>query len=99
MLPNRSIRRPISISWKSLAAKKGAVLHEYSSRRIIMHCGRPSASTQVRIWRASGWKQLAWRDQSRGPLGPEIIAYISATAATISARSFSALLGDTYGGG
>src|SRR6185503_20660219 len=63
-----------------------------SARVMIRQAGRPASSIQVRIWRASGWKQLAWRDQSRGPFGPEIIAYISSTAAEISFRSFMRLL-------
>src|SRR5206468_10158429 len=59
---------------------------------MILQAGRPVSSSQVRIWRASGWKQAAWRDQSRGPFGPEIIAYISSTAAPISALSCSSLV-------
>lgn len=37
--------------------------------------------------RASGWKQFACRLQSRGPAGPETMAYISVMTASIWARS------------
>src|SRR3954451_22186123 len=55
---------------------------------MLSFCGRPWSSIQVRTCNASGRKQLSWRDQSRGPAGPEIIAYISSTTAPIASSSF-----------
>src|SRR3954451_11079151 len=55
---------------------------------MLSFCARPCSSTQVRTCRASGRKHFACRDQSRGPAGPEIIAYISSIAFPISASSF-----------
>src|SRR5581483_9474192 len=49
--------------------------------------GWPISSTPVRIWRASGWKTSPWRDQSRGPAGPETMAYIASTTAPMAALS------------
>src|SRR5689334_18892047 len=56
---------------------------------MTLRCGRPSSSTQVRTWCASGRKLLDCRDQSRGPAGPEIIAYISSITAPISLSSLT----------
>src|SRR4051812_36481214 len=55
---------------------------------MLSFCGRPCSSTQVRTCSASGRKQFSWRDQSRGPAGPEIMAYISSTTAPIASSSF-----------
>src|SRR5437868_14996893 len=56
---------------------------------------RPASSTPVRIWRASGWNTSSWRDQSRGPAGPETMAYMASTTAPIAAlASMSGPLGD-----
>src|SRR4029453_5782134 len=59
---------------------------------MILIQGTPSPSTPVRIWRASGWKQAACRAQSRGPAGPEIMAYISSTTAPMATLSSMALV-------
>src|SRR6476469_3923460 len=50
---------------------------------MLSFCAFPASSTQVRTCRASGRKQSPCRDQSRGPAGPEIIAYISLITAPI----------------
>src|SRR6478609_660599 len=83
------MRRAISTSKKGLAAKNGVVSAEYSSSVIDFFVARPSASTHVRTCRASGRKLLDCRDQSRGPAGPEIIAYISSITAPISLSSLT----------
>src|SRR5262249_15515550 len=51
---------------------------------MILIQGLPLASRPVRIWRASAWKTLRCRLQSRGPLGPETMAYIASMTAPMS---------------